>query len=137
VCARTPRLSPILFTSIFLFAFHRTVDPNTFGDPYLNANRQSVVSTSSNGIDSAWRRRQTIKRGVTRKVKLTHGNFIAEYPVPTPILSAVENKWKNVNTTEFSYVSFFPLPPFLITVLYRSISSFLPALAWLCLASLE
>ncbi|KAJ3963690.1 hypothetical protein EV361DRAFT_956727 [Lentinula raphanica] len=30
---------------------------------------------STNGVDSTWRRRQTIKRGVTRKVKLTKGKL--------------------------------------------------------------
>ena len=57
---------------------------------------------STTGVESAWRRRQTIKRGVTRKVKLTHGNFIAEYPVPTPILTATESKYTSTKTTEFS-----------------------------------
>ncbi|KXN83665.1 Chitin synthase 1 [Leucoagaricus sp. SymC.cos] len=81
------------------------VDPNAYGDPYPGR-PASILSTSTNGIESAWRRRQTIKRGVTRKVKLTHGNFIAEYPVPTPIHNAVEAKWKNVNTTEFSHMRY-------------------------------
>ena len=57
----------------------------------------------TNGVDSAWRRRQTIKRGVTKKVKLTNGNFITEYPVPTPVYSALEAKWTaGVKTSEFS-----------------------------------
>jgi Chitin synthase N-terminal. len=60
------------------------------------------MSTSTNGVDSAWRRRQTIKRGVTRKVKLTNGNFITEYAVPTPVYSAIEAKWSSTKTTEFS-----------------------------------
>ena len=80
--------------------FSRQIDPNSFGDPY--ARPVSVVSTASNSTDTAWRRRQTIKRGVTRKVKLTRGNFITEYPVPTAVHSAIDAKWKNVNTTEFS-----------------------------------
>jgi chitin synthase len=83
---------------------YRPVDPGTYGDPY-SGRPASVFSTSTNPVESAWRRRQTIKRGVTRKVKLTNGNFIAEYPVPTPIHNAVEAKWKSVNTTEFSYVA--------------------------------
>ena len=69
-------------------------------DPYSRP--MSVASTSTNGVDTAWRRRQTIKRGVTRKVKLTNGNFIAEYPVPTPVLSAIEAKYAQTKTTEFS-----------------------------------
>lgn len=60
------------------------------------------MTTSSTGAESAWRRRQTIKRGVTRKVKLTNGNFVAEYAVPTPVFSAVEAKYAATNTTEFS-----------------------------------
>lgn len=84
---------------------HSSLDPNTLGDPYARGSRpDSVISTSTNGIESAWRRRQTIKRGVTRKVKLTHGNFIAEYPVPTPVHTAIEAKWSGTKSTEFSYV---------------------------------
>jgi len=85
------------------------VDPNTFGDPYgavpPDGRPISVMSTSS-GVESAWRRRQTVKRGITRKVKLTKGNFIAEYPVPTPVHSAIEAKWKSTNTTEFSHMRY-------------------------------
>ncbi|KII94830.1 glycosyltransferase family 2 protein [Plicaturopsis crispa FD-325 SS-3] len=80
------------------------VDPGAYGDPY--ARPQSAVSSVSNGVDTAWRRRQTIKRGVTRKVKLTNGNFITEYPVPTPIHSAIEAKWSSTNTTEFSHMRY-------------------------------
>ncbi|KAJ7507757.1 glycosyltransferase family 2 protein [Mycena galericulata] len=80
------------------------VDPSTYGDPY--GRPESVVSTSTNGVDSAWRRRQTIKRGVTRKVKLTNGNFIAEYPVPTAIHSAIEANYSQTNTTEFSHMRY-------------------------------
>jgi chitin synthase len=79
-------------------------DPDSFGDPYPLGRPDSVLSTSTNGVDSAWRRRQTIKRGVTRKVKLTHGNFIAEYAVPTPVFSAIDPKWSSTKSTEFSYV---------------------------------
>jgi chitin synthase len=81
---------------------HRPLDPNTLGDPYAITRPESVLSTSTTGVESAWRRRQTIKRGVTRKVKLTQGNFIAEYPVPTPVYSAIEAKWSATKTTEFS-----------------------------------
>ncbi|KAF9247266.1 glycosyltransferase family 2 protein [Melanogaster broomeanus] len=57
------------------------VDPSAYGDPFP---RPGSAHSSINGVETAWRRRQTIKRGVTRKVKLTNGNFITEYPVPTP-----------------------------------------------------
>ncbi|KAJ7638777.1 glycosyltransferase family 2 protein [Roridomyces roridus] len=80
------------------------IDPHAYGDPYSRP--ESVVSTSTNGIDSAWRRRQTIKRGVTRRVKLTNGNFIAEYAVPTAIHSAIEANYRQTNTTEFSHMRY-------------------------------
>ena len=77
------------------------VDPSAYGDPY--GRPTSVASSASGGVESAWRRRQTIKRGVTRRVKLTKGNFITEYQVPTPVYSAIESKWTTgVRTTEFS-----------------------------------
>ncbi|KAH8093838.1 chitin synthase, partial [Phellopilus nigrolimitatus] len=50
--------------------------------------------------------RQTVKRGVTRKVKLTRGNFIAEYAVPTAVHNAIEPKWKDTSTTEFSHMRY-------------------------------
>ncbi|KAI3597856.1 chitin synthase [Moniliophthora roreri] len=87
------------------------VDPNTFGDPaqYMShRERNALVHSTESGVESAWIRRQTIKRGVTRKVKLTQGNFIAEYPVPTPILNAVEPKYLNGTggKTEFSHMRY-------------------------------
>ena len=85
----------------------RPLDPNTIGDPYATGRPTSVLSTSATGVESAWRRRQTIKRGVARKVMLTQGNFIAEYPVPTPVHSAIEPKWSGTETTEFSLAPFY------------------------------
>ena len=74
-----------------------------WGDPYGSVGRPgSIISTSSGNSDMAWQRRQTIKRGLTRKVKLVQGHFINEYPVPTPVLNAIEPKWRNTKTTEFS-----------------------------------
>ena len=82
---------------------YRPIDPNAYGDPYERP--MSTISTASSGVESSWRRRQTIKRGVTRKVKLTKGNFIAEYPVPSPVYSAIEPKWLGMSkSTEFSWV---------------------------------
>ncbi|KAJ6574660.1 glycosyltransferase family 2 protein [Mycena capillaripes] len=63
--------------------------------------RDSVVS-----LDAGWRRRQMIKRGVTRKVKLTQGNFIAEYPVPTAVHNAIEAKYAATKSTEFSHMRY-------------------------------
>ncbi|KZV76531.1 glycosyltransferase family 2 protein [Peniophora sp. CONT] len=59
------------------------------------------------GIESGWRRRQTIKRGVTKKVKLTKGHFINEYPVPTAVYSGIEGRWKDdVKSKEFSHMRY-------------------------------
>jgi chitin synthase len=71
----------------------------------VDSDGASITSVSTTGVESAWRRRQTIKRGVTRKVELTKGNFIAEYAVPTPVFSAVEARYSAVKSTEFSLVS--------------------------------
>jgi chitin synthase len=86
---------------LILLNICRPIDPNTYGDPYAAGRPESIYSTAT-GVENAWRRRQTIKRGVTRKVKLTNGNFIAEYAVPTPVLNAIESKWLSTKTTEFS-----------------------------------
>ncbi|KAJ7480192.1 chitin synthase [Mycena galericulata] len=65
--------------------------------------RDSVVS-----LDTGWRRRQavSVKRGVTRKVKLTKGNFIAEYAVPTAVHNAIESKYAATKSTEFSHMRY-------------------------------
>ena len=79
------------------FPHPRPMEPNAYGDPYSGP--LSIASTFTGGVNTAWRRHQS---GVTRKVKLTNGNFIAEYPVPTPIHSSIEAKYAHTNTTEFS-----------------------------------
>ncbi|KAF8195934.1 chitin synthase [Mycena galopus ATCC 62051] len=77
------------------------VDPSAYGDPYTDGRPASVVSTSTNGVDSAWRRRQTINATV-----LTNGNFIADYPVPTAVFSAIEPNYRGTNTNEFSHMRY-------------------------------
>lgn len=96
-------MTPVFHSSVSF----SPVDPSAYGDPY--ARPSSVMSQSTNGVETAWRRRQTIKRGVTRKVKLTNGNFITEYPVPTPVHSAIESKYAMTSTTEFSSVYLVPI----------------------------
>ncbi|KAE9410457.1 glycosyltransferase family 2 protein [Gymnopus androsaceus JB14] len=71
-----------------------SVDPNTYGD----YNRP--ISTALGDDDKPF------KRGVTRKVKLTKGNFITEYPVPTPVQTAIEPQYAATNTTEFSHMRY-------------------------------
>ncbi|KAF8625346.1 hypothetical protein AX17_006888 [Amanita inopinata Kibby_2008] len=64
------------------------------------------LAASAVSLNSSWDRRQAIKRGVTRKVKLTKGHFIAEYPVPTAIHNATEKHYSSVTTTEFSHMRY-------------------------------
>lgn len=59
------------------------IDPSAYGDPYESGGRGNSVYSQSSLTPSArqdeqWRRRQTIKRGKTKHVKLQNGNFIAE-----------------------------------------------------------
>ncbi|CAE6428461.1 unnamed protein product [Rhizoctonia solani] len=57
------------------------IDPSAYGDPY-DGRPGSVYSTTSMTPsarqDEQWRRRQTIKRGKTKRVKLQGGNFVAD-----------------------------------------------------------
>ncbi|KAF8623755.1 hypothetical protein AX15_006198 [Amanita polypyramis BW_CC] len=64
------------------------------------------IPTASLDTSLSWSRRQRIERGVTRKVKLTHGNFIAEYPAPTAIHNAIEKRYSSTSTTEFSHMRY-------------------------------
>lgn len=73
-------------------------------DPYLSGGPDLPLSSSSASISSAgadFLRRQTVpRRGATiKKIKLTNGNFIADYPVPGPVSSSVEAKWLNDKTS--------------------------------------
>ncbi|POV94369.1 hypothetical protein PSTT_16894 [Puccinia striiformis] len=44
--------------------------------------------------DDDWRRRaRPVQRGITRRVKLTQGNFINDYPVPKAISNSIEQKY--------------------------------------------
>ncbi|KIM33668.1 glycosyltransferase family 2 protein [Serendipita vermifera MAFF 305830] len=63
--------------------------------------------TNASLANNSWRNRQTIKRGKTRKVKLTRGNFINEYPVPTAVSNAIEAKWKGATASkEFTHMRY-------------------------------
>jgi chitin synthase len=80
-------------------------------DPYYNLPNTPYIPNSPYGsrasvvsIDTSWRRRQrqAAKRGITRKVTLIKGHFIAEYPVPTAVKNAIEPVYAATSTTEFS-----------------------------------
>lgn len=85
------------------------IDPSAYGDPY-DGRPGSVYSqssmTPSARMDEQWRRRQTIKRGKTKRVKLQNGNFVADYAVPTPVAKAVEAKYLNTNSNEFTHMRY-------------------------------
>ncbi|KAJ1311786.1 hypothetical protein OPQ81_010252 [Rhizoctonia solani] len=85
------------------------IDPSAYGDPY-EGRPGSVYSqtsmTPSARQNEQWRRRQTIKRGKTKRVKLEGGNFITEYAVPTPVAKAVEAKHQMTNTNEFTHMRY-------------------------------
>ncbi|KAG8689825.1 Chitin synthase, class 2 [Ceratobasidium sp. 423] len=85
------------------------IDPSAYGDPY-EGRPGSVYSqtsmTPSARQNEQWRRRQTIKRGKTKRVKLQSGNFIADYAVPTPVAKAVEAKHLNPNSNEFTHMRY-------------------------------
>jgi hypothetical protein len=86
-----------------IWQYMLTMVINTFPshvDSFAYRNAHSRLSAYD--IDAAWRHRQIIKRGVVKKVNLLHGHFICEFPVPTPILSAVEGRYAQTKTTEFS-----------------------------------
>lgn len=72
--------------------------------PDSQFDRQSIATT--NTTEAGWRRRQTIKRGVAKKVELTQGNFIAEYAVPTAVKNAIEPKYITGNTKEFTHMRY-------------------------------
>ncbi|KAF4566216.1 Chitin synthase, class 2 [Pleurotus pulmonarius] len=96
---------PLTAGQEFAGGFYPPGDVDKLGLPYPGTIGRPASSYSM-GVESAWRRRQTIKRGVTRRVKLTNGNFIAEYAVPTPIYNAIEGKYRQTNTTEFSHMRY-------------------------------
>ncbi|KAJ2931569.1 hypothetical protein H1R20_g5411, partial [Candolleomyces eurysporus] len=96
---------PLTSGQNFSGGFYPPPPPSAYEDGYMGR-PASVASHTTNNTEREWRRRQTIKRGVTRAVKLTHGNFIAEYQVPTPVFSAIEPQYKSGNTTEFSHMRY-------------------------------
>ena len=93
-------------------------DPTSFTQPPMQygAGRQSMSTPGFSGElgpdDSAsqvaWaRRQQGPKRGLTRKVKLTKGNWIVDHRVPTAIKNSVEPKWaQGSRTKEFSHMRY-------------------------------
>ncbi|KAG0150823.1 hypothetical protein CROQUDRAFT_37815 [Cronartium quercuum f. sp. fusiforme G11] len=62
------------------------------GYPPHRAYSQGTQSIAASEDD--WRRRaRPIQRGITRRVKLTQGNFINDYPVPKAISNSIEKKY--------------------------------------------
>ncbi|QRV76364.1 chitin synthase [Ceratobasidium sp. AG-Ba] len=84
------------------------IDPAAYGTPYSRpeSTYSQTSLTPSARRDEQWRRRQTIKRGKTKKVVLKSGNFVADYAVPTPVAKAVEPKYANTTTNEFTHMRY-------------------------------
>ncbi|KAJ7275494.1 chitin synthase [Mycena haematopus] len=72
----------------------------------LQYHSRSLSSVSEMSLETDWRRRQQLHRGVTRRVQLTNGNFVAEYAVPTAVHSAIEAKYAATKSTEFSHMRY-------------------------------
>ncbi|ODN78774.1 hypothetical protein L202_04333 [Cryptococcus amylolentus CBS 6039] len=84
-------------------------DPYLSGGPELPIARPNSARPSLRSVASEFIRRQTApKRGATiKKVKLTNGHFIRNYPVPGPISSAVEAKWLgDKSSDEFTHMRY-------------------------------
>ena len=69
---------------------------------------RSGASTPDIRGDREWvtRQKTALRRAGTRKINLTKGNFIAEYPVPTAVSNAVEQRWARTTTTEFTHMRY-------------------------------
>ncbi|KAH6869015.1 chitin synthase [Coprinopsis sp. MPI-PUGE-AT-0042] len=78
----------------------------SFPESPFNNTSAYLDSKSAIDLDSGWRRRQAVTRGEKRKVKLTHGNFVAEYRVPTAIHNAMEKKYTFTRSTEFTHMRY-------------------------------
>ncbi|KAH8831645.1 chitin synthase [Flagelloscypha sp. PMI_526] len=78
---------------------------NEYSQPQPNFYQQYPRSRASS-FDNGWRQRQVIQRGVTRRIKLTQGNFIAEYRVANAVYNAIEPQYRVKNTTEFSHMRY-------------------------------
>ncbi|WVQ74920.1 hypothetical protein IAR50_004528 [Cryptococcus sp. DSM 104548] len=84
-------------------------DPYLSGGPELPLARPNSARPSFHSVASEFIRRQTApKRGATiKKVKLTNGHFITNYPVPGPISNTIEAKWLGDKTSnEFTHMRY-------------------------------
>ncbi len=94
-------------------------DPNGFPtpQPYLGGASStggplsagfSDLGPDDSASQVAWaKRQQKPKRGLTRKVKLTKGNWIVDHRVPTAIKNSVEPKWaQGARTNEFTHMRY-------------------------------
>jgi len=84
------------------------IDPSAYGSPYgrPESTYSQVSLTPSARQNEQWRRRQTIKRGKTKKVVLNAGNFVTDYAVPTAVAAAVEAKYASTTTNEFTHMRY-------------------------------
>ncbi|PWN43440.1 putative chitin synthase 1 [Ceraceosorus guamensis] len=69
---------------------------------------QSDIGPEDSASQVAWaKRQQGPKRGLTRKVKLTRGNWIVDHRVPTAVKNSIEPKWsQGSRTNEFTHMRY-------------------------------
>jgi chitin synthase len=79
---------------------HAGVPPTTFSG--------SELGPEDSASQVAWmKRQQAPKRGLTRKVKLTRGNWVVEHRVPTAVRNSVEPKWaQGAMSNEFTHMRY-------------------------------
>lgn len=94
---------------------HRPMQPSTYSlshsprvgypmppAPYGNLGT-SELGPDDSASQVAWVKRQEgPKRGLTRKVKLTRGNWIVDHRVPTAVKNSIEPKWSQGKYTKTS-----------------------------------
>ncbi|KZW03728.1 glycosyltransferase family 2 protein [Exidia glandulosa HHB12029] len=90
--------------------------PLTYGQPgsyyppggFVDPNDRPASVGPDTGGDRAWMHRQktALRRAGTRKINLTRGNFVADYAVPSAVSKAVEPKWLNTTTNEFTHMRY-------------------------------
>jgi chitin synthase len=71
-------------------------DPQAYSLPSIphSSLRSSELGPDDSASQVAWaKRQQGPKRGLTRKVKLTRGNWVVEHRVPTAVKNSIEPKW--------------------------------------------
>ncbi|KAH9458754.1 hypothetical protein MJO28_010092 [Puccinia striiformis f. sp. tritici] len=95
-------------TNNFGFPAPNVSDGHTEASRYSTASSATAKLYRTQTTTEAWGRRQRIdpKRAKTIKVKLQHGHFVNEYPVPTAVKNGNMAGGYKGETTEFSHMRY-------------------------------